>query len=322
MTGTAIIMTTDHGRGNTTADWADHGGETEGAQYIWMAFVSPTVSLRGEWRDGSYVSDDDEERKPALATDVETLLFEQATRLNAALERLEPERASDVDLYFLAFAGDGDQDVFMKEAHFAQKVVASRYRLGRRSLHLINNPKTLKESPLASRTNLRAALSALGRIMDVENDILFLFITSHGTEDHEIVVQLGDLPLKNLSAVELAEMLEASRIKWKIIVLSACYSGGFIKSLMDDSTLVITAASPERVSFGCNDEADLTFFGRAFFEHSLPQSKSLTDAFTRAIGVVEDMEDKAGYGHSDPQIAQSAALLRQLAKYREQRSLE
>ena len=44
-------MTTDHGRGNTTADWTDRGGETDGAQYIWMAVVSPTVPLRGEWRE-------------------------------------------------------------------------------------------------------------------------------------------------------------------------------------------------------------------------------------------------------------------------------
>lgn len=47
---TAIIVTTDHGRGNTTADWTDHGSETDGAQYIWIAVVSPTVPLRGEWR--------------------------------------------------------------------------------------------------------------------------------------------------------------------------------------------------------------------------------------------------------------------------------
>ena len=48
---TGIIITVDHGRGNTAADWTDHGNATEGAQYIWMAFVSPTVSLRGEWSD-------------------------------------------------------------------------------------------------------------------------------------------------------------------------------------------------------------------------------------------------------------------------------
>ncbi|MEP7273015.1 MAG: phosphoglyceromutase [Acidobacteriota bacterium] len=48
---TSIIFTTDHGRGNTIKDWTDHGEKVPEAQYIWMAFVSPDVALRGEWRN-------------------------------------------------------------------------------------------------------------------------------------------------------------------------------------------------------------------------------------------------------------------------------
>ena len=48
---TAIIITVDHGRGNTPEDWIGHGSDIPGAENIWMAFVSPTVDLRGEWRD-------------------------------------------------------------------------------------------------------------------------------------------------------------------------------------------------------------------------------------------------------------------------------
>ncbi len=48
---TTILMTTDHGRGNTASDWTDHGSKTEGAQNVWIAFVSPDLARRGEWRD-------------------------------------------------------------------------------------------------------------------------------------------------------------------------------------------------------------------------------------------------------------------------------
>lgn len=48
---TTIIVTTDHGRGRTTGDWHDHGVDVPEAQNIWMAFFSPDVKLRGEWRD-------------------------------------------------------------------------------------------------------------------------------------------------------------------------------------------------------------------------------------------------------------------------------
>lgn len=46
---TTILITTDHGRGNTTADWKDHGASVEGAQYIWLICASPDSPLRGEW---------------------------------------------------------------------------------------------------------------------------------------------------------------------------------------------------------------------------------------------------------------------------------
>lgn len=49
---TTLIVTTDHGRGDTPTDWRSHGKDIEGAQYIWMAFVSPDSPLRGEWRGG------------------------------------------------------------------------------------------------------------------------------------------------------------------------------------------------------------------------------------------------------------------------------
>jgi hypothetical protein len=46
-----ILVTTDHGRGRTTEDWRTHGAKIEGAQETWMAFVSPAMARRGEWRD-------------------------------------------------------------------------------------------------------------------------------------------------------------------------------------------------------------------------------------------------------------------------------
>jgi hypothetical protein len=48
---THILLTTDHGRGHTTEDWRNHGAKVEGAQQVWMAFVSPRLARRGEWRD-------------------------------------------------------------------------------------------------------------------------------------------------------------------------------------------------------------------------------------------------------------------------------
>ncbi|HYE74004.1 MAG TPA: phosphoglyceromutase, partial [Blastocatellia bacterium] len=48
---TSILITTDHGRGNTVKDWTDHGEKIPEAQYIWMAFITPDNLLRGEWKN-------------------------------------------------------------------------------------------------------------------------------------------------------------------------------------------------------------------------------------------------------------------------------
>jgi hypothetical protein len=50
---THLLLTTDHGRGRTAKDWRNHGADVEGAQNVWIAFVSPSMARRGEWRDHS-----------------------------------------------------------------------------------------------------------------------------------------------------------------------------------------------------------------------------------------------------------------------------
>jgi hypothetical protein len=45
---TALLITTDHGRGSTRADWTDHGKNVSGAEYIWIAVMGPDTPALGE----------------------------------------------------------------------------------------------------------------------------------------------------------------------------------------------------------------------------------------------------------------------------------
>ena len=48
---TALLVTTDHGRGDTGKDWTDHGRDVPAAERIWMAAMGPSIAplgLRGE----------------------------------------------------------------------------------------------------------------------------------------------------------------------------------------------------------------------------------------------------------------------------------
>lgn len=48
---TTLIVTSDHGRGSTLADWTSHGAKVEGAEFIWAAFLGPDTPASGEVRN-------------------------------------------------------------------------------------------------------------------------------------------------------------------------------------------------------------------------------------------------------------------------------
>lgn len=48
---TTLIITADHGRGRTPADWHDHGAGIEGAQEIWVAIIGPDTPALGELKN-------------------------------------------------------------------------------------------------------------------------------------------------------------------------------------------------------------------------------------------------------------------------------
>jgi hypothetical protein len=102
--------------------------------------------------------------------------------------------------------------------------------------------------------------------------------------------------------------LAATPIKWKVIVVSACYSGSFIPALRDDNTLVITASSADRNSFGCDARNSMTDFGRAYFVEALKQTKSFTAAFELARTRIAAREKAEGLTPSQPQMALGKAF--------------
>jgi len=48
---TALLATTDHGRGGTTRDWTSHGRSVDGAEFIWIAAIGSGVPAMGVRED-------------------------------------------------------------------------------------------------------------------------------------------------------------------------------------------------------------------------------------------------------------------------------
>jgi hypothetical protein len=224
---------------------------------------------------------------PALGQAADALLAQ-------AIATLKPREPGAVNMFLLAVAGDGSQEVFRREVEFVSHQFAERFGTAGRTIALINSRSTRQSAPMATIATIRESLSAIAGRMDKQEDILFFFLTSHGSREHELVLDQKGMNLPDLSARELGRLLRQSGIRWKVVVISACYSGGFIEPLKDAGTLVITAARHDRVSFGCADENDFTYFGRAFFKEALPQASSFQDAFRKAESLVREMELELG----------------------------
>ena len=130
--------------------------------------------------------------------------------------------------------------------------------------------------------------------MDGDEDVLVLFLTSHGSADFKFSLELWPIEFKTLDPATLRAILDESGIKNRVVVISACYSGGFVEKLRDDRTLVITAAAAGKNSFGCDNMAEWTYFGRAYFDEALRKTYSFTQAFELAKPLIEERERAQG----------------------------
>jgi len=285
------------------------------AALAWMGAQLPLqASLWIPMRSAAQIAKYDESQRRA-----ESLLYAQPARIDAALASIAAPVGQDPAVYFVGFAGHGEQRVFSQEIALARDRVEQRYGAAGRSVLLINDQRNFDAHPLASPSALAQTLRGLAARMNPQEDILFLALSSHGKRKPYLVVTNGALPLDQLTPEALREILDESGIRWKVLVISACYSGAFIDRLRDEHTVVITAAAPGRMSFGCNDKRELTNFGEAFYRDALPDAVSLRAAFEAAAANIASREQREGLLPSQPQAYFGAAIERKLAELEQRR---
>ena len=231
----------------------------------------------------------------------EAALYEQPRLLQQALDRIDPSIPGKSDWYFIGVAGFSDQNVFRSEINKVRELFDVRFGTSGHSLALINNNYTWLDEPIATKTSILRGLKTIGQQMNADEDVLFLTLSSHGDEN---VIQLANPPLAmdDLDATWLREVLDASGIRWRVIVVSACYSGSFIDELASPTTVIITASAADKMSFGCTNSAEMTYFGQAFFAESLRENTSFSDAFKDAAYRVQERELYMGFEPSEPQM--------------------
>ena len=241
-------------------------------------------------------------------------LFEdQQALLAQQLNAIAPPDASageQPQVYGLVFAPYAEEDVFKRESTLVADVLAQRFGAQGRVVQLLNHAATAQTHPWATPLNLQRSLQGLARRMNLQRDVLVVYLTSHGAQNFQLAASHGPLEVEPLTPAVLHAALDAAGIRHRVVAVSACFSGGWVDVLADPHTLVMTAADATHTSYGCGRLSALTFFGRALFDEQLRRSHSFEQAFAAAVPVIRQREIDAGKpdGFSNPQIRMGAAI--------------
>jgi hypothetical protein len=273
------------------------------------AYFLPVEPMWDDEPDAQEMSSRPDRQRPFS----EDSLYAQHELLRAAEQRIMSGRAGVAHLYFVGFAPDAAQDVFMKETLAIGKLLEERFGTGGRALSLISHPGVVDQYPMATLTSLRHALKTMGERINREDDVVLLHLTSHGSQSHELSVEFYPLQLQPIRPAELRSALDEAGIKWRIVVISACYSGGFIDALKEAHTLVVTASDAKHTSFGCGNAFDFTYFSKAYYDEALRKTRSFERAFALAKESVRRREQNEGLEPSNPQIFVGVAIRGKLA---------
>jgi len=121
------------------------------------------------------------------------------------------------------------------------------------------------------KTELQGIFNAMSELAAKAPGGCMFYISSHGAPQGAVVDQ-GLLP-----PGVLGEMLDqACGKRPTIVVVSACFSGVYVPQLAEPNRMILTAARPDRTSFGCGQDNKYPYFDDCFLS-SIPQAHDFGD---------------------------------------------
>ena len=154
-----------------------------------------------------------------------------------------------------------------------------------------DDPDVVVEAPVVAQGLLQLTRDARGGCL--------FYVTSHGSPYGAV---FG--PDMLLQPPLLDQLLtEACGERPTVAVISACYSGVFVQALSRPNRMILTAARPDRSSFGCSERDRYPYFDACVLE-SLPQTRDFVALSHRVKTCVARLETQQGLAPpSEPQTA-------------------
>ncbi len=124
-----------------------------------------------------------------------------------------------------------------------------------------------------------------------------VYFSSHGSPAG---VMVGERPFSPAGVSLMVDQACADRPT--VVIVSACFSGVFVPPLSRPNRMVLTAARPDRSSFGCGEADRYPYFDTCMLE-TLPKSKNFADLGTGVQTCVAAKEKATGMAPpSEPQL--------------------
>ena len=215
-----------------------------------------------------------------------------ACSTNSLSDKTHEESASGYTLYAHAMFAE---PVFDKDVHSLTRAFSKRLGKSRSTAKFGYTSNTLKRPFPKNVNNAIADVSAQARD---GNDVVIVFLTTHGTEGLLAVKPSANEQATGVSVDALRDFLEPAQNDHQIIILQACYSGSLIKGLKHPNRIIMTAAAADRTSFGCSPDSDNTWFTKAMIA-ALPKAQNWSEVYAGTKFKVLEYESQQGIKMSD-----------------------
>ena len=194
-------------------------------------------------------------------------------------------------------AGDDAEPVFDNATRtFNQRLVAAGVPAG--NIHRLS-ASAAELSSSVEPASAKALLQHIAELPARPGDRCLVFLTSHGERGAGVWLARSNTAL---SPDELADALSRGcGPAPTVVIVSACYSGGFAAGKMaKPNRIILTAARSDRPSFGCQVHRRYNFFDECLLG-ALPKSATWRMAFDKSTQCVRQMERALGERPSEPQ---------------------
>ena len=157
-------------------------------------------------------------------------------------------------------------------------------------------PERYKDTNPA-KTEPRGIYDALVSLTAKAPDGCLVYFSSHGAPTG-VVLDQSILPPGRLGAM----LDKTCGQRPTIVIISACFSGVFVPELGSDNRMVLTAARPDRTSFGCGEADKYPYFDDCFLQ-TTPHAKDFPSLGSQVQACVAAREIKEGMSPpSEPQL--------------------